>query len=290
MNADSSSDEAADFAAQQLREALIRCCALDAEAIKKIGHAARVLDIDFAEAAVRTGFVTEEDLEYARHSAQNGRTQNHHSPRAAPVQELMLSRDPFDRRNEQILALRTELLLRHEGATRANMMAVLSPGRGEGRSQLCAELALSFAQLGHPTLLVDADLRKPRQHQLFSAEPEYGLSYAIAKQEAPVLHSVEGYPWLSLLTAGPTPLNPLELLSSSYFERLIKEWRHSYEFVVIDTAPVGLHSDGLAVATLVGRVVTVSRANRTRYKQQREMLRRLSVTRAQILGGVIKHF
>ncbi|MCK9192792.1 MAG: CpsD/CapB family tyrosine-protein kinase [Nevskia sp.] len=289
MNADPAHDGASEQTELQLREALIRCCALDSEAIKKITHAARVLDIDFSEAAVRTGFVTEEDIEYAQHASQSTSARLN-APKAKPAQELMLSRDPFDPRNEQILALRTELLLRHDGASRANMLAMLSPGRGEGRSQLCAELAMSFAQLGHPTLLVDADLRKPRQHLLFNADNEYGLSHSIAKHETPVLQAVEGFPWLSLLTSGPTPLNPLELLSGSHFERLIKEWRHSYEFVVIDTAPVGLHSDGLAVATLVGRVLTVSRANKTPYKQQKEMLRRLTVTRAQILGAVIKHF
>lgn len=285
MTDPASSSAAAD---KLLRDALIRVCALDEEAVLKIEHAARVLDISFPEAAISTGFVTEEDVEYARETTQ----QAVHAPvvHARLGTELLSHRDPFDKRGERMQALRTELLLRHDGLVRANMMALISPCAGEGRSRLCADLAIAFSQLGHPTLLVDADLRRPRQHLLFNADNENGLSQAIAKRVMPPLLSVEGLPHLSLLTAGPQPLNPLELLSDGHFERLVKEWRHSYEFVIVDTAPVSQFSDDLAVATVVGRVLTIVRANHTPYREQKEMLRRLSVTRSQILGAVINHF
>lgn len=275
-------------AAQLLRDAFIRVCSLNDEAIAKIEHAARVLDISFTEAAISTGFATEEDVAYAIQSLNNALQPV--VPKAHPSPALDLKRDPFDGRTERLQTLRTELLLRHDGLTRANMVAMLSPCPQEGRSRLCAELAMSFAQLGHPTLLVDADLRNPSQHLLFNADNELGLSQAIAKRAMPQMTSVEGVPSLSLLTAGSRPLNPLELLSDGHFERLIHEWRHSYEFVVIDTAPVSRFSDGLAVATLVGRVLLLSRANHTPYRDQKEMLRRLTATRANVLGAVISHF
>jgi len=82
-------------------------------------------------------------------------------------------------------ALRTELLLLHEGGRGANMLAVLGSDPGEGRSQLCGELAISFAQLGRRTLLVDADMRKPQQHVLFGSTNQHGLSQAIAHNEKP---------------------------------------------------------------------------------------------------------
>ncbi|GAC1630550.1 MAG: hypothetical protein NVS9B10_23060 [Nevskia sp.] len=271
----------------KLRAALIRCSALSVEAVSKISHAARVLDVSFSEAALSTGFVSQEDVDYARQSYQPPQ------PRQKVARigtELALSRSPFDARSEQLLALRTELLLRFDSDSGANMLALISPSAGEGRSRLCAELALSFAQLGHPTLLVDADFRNPKQHILFESENEHGLSRAIAKHESPRPETVEGIPQLSLLTAGPKPVNPLELLSDGHFQRMVRDWQNSYEFVVIDTAPVTTFSDGLAVATLVGRVLAVSRANHTGYRQQREMLRKLAVTRAQILGAVINYF
>lgn len=275
-------------ASQLMRDAFIRVCSLNDEAIAKIEHAARVLDISFSEAAISTGFATEDDVTYAIQSL--NQVLQPAPPKARPIAELSLKRDPFDGRTERMQALRTELLLRHDGLSRANMIALISPCAGEGRSRLCAELAMAFAQLGHPTLLVDADLRNPRQHALFQADNESGLSQAIAKRQIPLTQEVEGLPYLSLLTAGPTPLNPLELLSDGYFERLVREWRNSYEFVVIDTAPVSQYSDGFAVATLSGRVLVITRANHTPYKAQREMMRRLAVTRAQMLGAVINHF
>jgi protein-tyrosine kinase len=187
-------------------------------------------------------------------------------------------------------ALRTELLLLNDASTGANIMAILSPGRGEGRSQICAELALSFAQLGRRTLLVDADMRTPQQHVLFGSNNEFGLAQAISQNMKPYLHPVKGPPHMFLLTAGIVPPNPLELLSDGRYERLLTDWRHSYEFVVIDTPPVGQYADALAVATLVGRVIILSRAKQTSYKNTREMLRRLETTRANVLGGVINHF
>jgi capsular exopolysaccharide synthesis family protein len=187
-------------------------------------------------------------------------------------------------------ALRTELLLLSETGRSANVVAIMSPSSGEGRSQLCAELALSFAQLGRRTLLVDADMRSPNQHILFRTSNQFGLSQAISQNTKPFLHPVKGVAHMYLLTAGLVPSNPLELLSDGRFQKLLSDWRSSYEFVVIDTPPVSRFADALAVATIVGRVIILSRAKLTSYKSTREMLRRLESTRAEVLGGIISHF
>jgi receptor protein-tyrosine kinase len=207
-----------------------------------------------------------------------------------PDKRLIMAHDPYDPRCEKIRALRTELLLRRESADRADIVALLSPCAGEGRSLLSAELAIAFAQTGRPTLLVDADLRRPQQHLLFGTDNRQGLSQAIETGANPQLHTVHGLPRMSLLTSGPVPGNPLELLSSRSFASMIEDWRDNFEFVVIDTAPVMHFSDGLAVASLVGRVLALSRAQHTPYKDMQDMLRRLAATRSQILGAVISHF
>ncbi|HUS23501.1 MAG TPA: CpsD/CapB family tyrosine-protein kinase [Candidatus Binatia bacterium] len=209
---------------------------------------------------------------------------------ARPQQRLVLSTDPFDARSEKIRVLRTELVLRRDEGEGANIVAVLSPQPGEGRSQLAAELAVSFAQLGRPTLLVDADLRNPVQHILFGTDNRSGLSRALADREAPYLRPVESFPGLSLLTAGPRPQNPVELLSDTAFAQMVDSWRTEFEYVVIDTPPASRFSDGLAVATVAGRVLTVVRAAHTPYAQTREMLRRLSATQSRIVGAVLNHF
>jgi len=197
-----------------------------------------------------------------------------------PDERLIMAHDPYDPRCEKIRALRTELLLRREATDRADIVALLSPCAG----------AIAFAQTGRPTLLVDADLRRPQQHLLFGTDNRQGLSQAIEQGVNPQLHTVRGLQRMSVLTSGPVPSNPLELLSSRSFASMIEDWRDNFEFVVIDTAPVTHFSDGLAVASLVGRVLALSRAQHTPYKDMQDMLRRLAATRSQILGAVISHF
>lgn len=207
-----------------------------------------------------------------------------------PIDRLVLAHWPYHPRSEQIRMLRTELLLRHEASDSANITAVLSPCAAEGRSQLAAELAIAFAQLGRPTLLVDADLRHPQQHVLFNVDNTRGLAHALAREEVPRYQTVKGLPSLFLLTAGAPPANPLELLSDRCFESLVGDWRQHFQFVVLDTPPVSRYADGLAVATIVGRVLSLSRARRTPYRETRDMMRRLGATQSRILGAVINHF
>jgi len=210
--------------------------------------------------------------------------------KAAPGAGLVAAHLPYHQRSEQIRLLRTELLLRNDATDRANILAVVSAHPGEGRSQLAAELAISFAQLGQPTLLVDADLRTPSQHTLFDADNRAGLASALARETRPALQPVAGLPALSLLTAGPLPPNPLELLSDRYFEDTVAQWCATFQFVVLDTPPIARYADALAVATVTGRVLTLCRATRTAFRDTRDMTRRLAATRARSLGAVINHF
>jgi protein-tyrosine kinase len=286
---------------------------LSAEAVEKIFEVMERSGMPFAEAALELGFIRRQEipagdvLNAAGYGDAPGSgaglietALNRISSRrdlvvrqgseVTPGAQLRVAFDKSNPRNETMRALRTELLLLNEASSGANIMAVLSPSPGEGRSQLCAELAISFAQLGRRTLLVDADMRTPRQHVLFCSNNELGLAQAILHNTRPYLHPVKGLAQMFLLTAGIVPPNPLELLSDGRYERLLTDWRTGYEFVVIDTPPVSQYSDALAVATMVGRVIILSRAKMTSYKKTREMLRRLETTRARVLGGVLNHF
>lgn len=291
-----------------LRAVLIAHYHLSPQAIDAIYAAMETSHLKFSEMAQRMGFVNAEDIEQALGRI-GGDDENSASPietailklssdrrvvlrqgeRVNPGAKLILAHDPDNPRSETLRALRTELLLLNEGRG-ANIVAVLSPCAGEGRSQLAAELAISFAQLGRRTLLVDADLRKPQQHLLFGATNDYGLSQAISRNEKPQYHPVVGLMQMHLLTAGPIPSNPLELLSDGRFERLLLDWRNNFEFVVLDTPPISQCADGLAIATMAARVLVVSRAQHTSFKATRDMLRRLATTQSKILGAVLNHF
>lgn len=281
-------NDTAAYSDSLIKSSLIRRCSLSPSMIGRIRNAEATLGLGFAEAALALHLVTQEDINAVR-ARDRGITLVQRN-RLVPSDKLMLVNDPYSAHSEKVRALRTELLLRRGAAGQADCVALLSPGSGEGRSYLAAELAIAFAQIGQPTLLVDADLRHPSQHLLFGADNQRGLSDALTEDAAPCLHPVQGLPQLFVLPAGSTQNNPLELLSDSRFERVVEEWRWTFSFVVLDTSPVDRYSDGLAVARLIGRVLILSRAQHTRYRETKELLRRLSATQSQILGAVINHF
>jgi protein-tyrosine kinase len=313
-----------------ITRAVIADCGLSADEIELIAEKMRTEGLTFVEAVIRAGILSQEDVKDAIATATNSTTAEHRvldetgheepveKPKrrdgrsiveelvqremarhlvvvpgdvfAKPSLQLIIAHAPDHPRSEQIRRLRTDLLLQSAQTPRASMIVLLSPAGGEGRSQLAAELAIAFSQLGRRTLLVDADLRRPRQHELFGTDSGHGLAQTLAGGGAPAMIRVDGLPYLSLVTAGSTVPNPSELLASKHAERLVGIWRHEFQFVVIDSPPVEAFSDGLIMAALAGRVLVVCRANISTHQSMKDMLRRLVSTQAHILGSVINQF
>jgi protein-tyrosine kinase len=294
---------------QAVANALVSLFKLPEEAIKSIRDSMNTLRVSFAEAALHTGLVTENELEQAQDWLAHESKQNRslvelallrdskrrdvvmwEGDRLLPGRELLLVHDPDNPHCEAVRALRTELLLRTSGRRGAAMFTFLSPGAGEGRTLLSAELAIAFAQLGKKTLLVDADMRNPRQHKLFGADNQLGLAQALEDGRAQRMHGVEGVPQLALLTSGTLPGNPLELLSGGRFDHIATDWRRAFDFVLLDTPPTSKYSDGLAVATVASNVVVLGRAKMTSFAALTEMQRKLEPARARIVGAIINSF
>jgi receptor protein-tyrosine kinase len=318
MNADFSHDKAPGDAPddgsgtyeRELSSVLIAHYKLTDEQLDQVKVASRASHLGFGEAAVHLGVVTQRELDEAiawvRRSARDGeasivetamrrRTKSREvtappQQKLSPIAEVILAHDPNNPRSERIRALRTALLLLDDTPSQAHAVALLSPGAGEGRSLLAAELAVAFSQLRRRTLLVDADLRHPRQHILFGAENAWGLAQALALGGAPQVLSVKDLSHLSVLTAGATVQNPLELLSDGRFGRLLNDWRYDYDFIVIDTPPVSSYADGLAIATTAGRALVLSRAAMTPRSDMKDMMRRLASAQTRVLGAVLSRF
>jgi receptor protein-tyrosine kinase len=209
-----------------------------------------------------------------------------------PGPALASAHDSASARSEALRSLRTELLMRlgtHQGAA---AFAIVGARAGEGRSQLCAELALTFAQLAGRTLLVDANLRKPRQDKLFrGTRSDAGLAEVLlGKSHTLPLHRVTGPQHLALLSAGTPPPNPADLLSGNQFEHLVKDWSRSYDYVLVDTPPAGSFSDGIIIANAIRNVVLVAHQDKTSYSEVTELKRRLDATQARIIGAVLNKF
>jgi protein-tyrosine kinase len=290
-------------------DALIDNCRLSHEQVALTKELMAAQSLSFVDAALHLKFITTEQAadtldrsqgDIAHPSVVERALRRQSVGRVATVpasvyvkssRDLLLVHDPDHPHCERVRALRTELsLLLGEGGREASVIAVLSPGPGEGRSQLAAELAIAFSQLGRRTLLVEADLRRPHQHVLFEAANSLGMAHSLKIGRQPQFLRVEGLPQLSLLTAGPVPSNPLELLSDGRFERMLSDWRRAFDIIIIDTPAVTQFADGLAIASLAQQVVLVSRANVTSHKDMKDTLRRLTSTNARILGAVINNF
>lgn len=161
---------------------------------------------------------------------------------------------------EHLRSLRSQLMLRwFENDARHAALAVVSPGPAEGRSWLTANLGALFAQLGLRTLLIDADLRRPRLHRLFGRPDRVGLSAILAGRAGiEAIQAVDAVPGLSLLPAGVVPPNPQELLARDRFQRLLSSLRSSYDVVLADTPAFGPCADAGTVAARAGAALVLA--------------------------------
>src|SRR5438552_1458882 len=158
---------------------LVEQSKLTSEQVSHVLEAQQATGSRFGDTAVHLGLISVDDLRRAI-------ADQYELPYLRPENrdmssELVVSAQPFHPCAEQIRALRTQLLIRWAtGGIRARMLAIVSPGRREGRSYLAANLAVSFAQLGESTLLIDADMRRPRQSRIFEVDDGVGLSAALS--------------------------------------------------------------------------------------------------------------
>lgn len=299
----------------EVGDAIVSQLGLSDEAIRTIRRMAQAEKIGFATAALRLGFLTQSQLDgiivtlgqsgkQPRSSEAKGLVRmvvSQPEPERSralrvgnvvvPGPQLAEVLNPRSVRGDAVRALRTELVLKAQNHEHNGMLAVLSPGAREGRSLLAAELAICYAQLGRRTLLIDTDFRASAQHTLFlSSSEEWGLSQAIAFSAPLQAYDVEDIAELSVVFAGAPMPSPLEMLSDPAFHRMVARWRAEYEFVILDTPPLGQYADGLLLAKVAGRALVLSRSGHTRRADLKNALRRLATTGTHVVGSVLNRF
>jgi len=244
----------------------------------------------FGEAALRVGLITKEDL-------QSALAKQYDFPHLLPgtggiSTEIVVAYEPFHPRAEELRALRTQLSIRWSNAgIRHRVLAIVSPGPGEGRSYVAANLAAVFSQLGERTLLIDADLRAPRQHRIFDMPDRIGLSAILSgRADRSAVVPVPQFGTLSLLPAGARPPNPQELLSRRALAGLLQELRTEFDVIFIDTPPATRYADAQSVTFQAGSAMVLARRNHTRLADTAGVVRQLSDTGARIVGTVLNAF
>lgn len=167
---------------------------------------------------------------------------------------------------------------------------VTSSGPGEGKSTNTANLAVVFAQQGKRVLLIDADLRKPTVHYTFRTENHVGLSNVLTRQltlEEAISTTAQEKLWV--LSSGPIPPNPSELLGSKNMEVLLEQAKEEYDVIVIDTPPVLAVTDAQILANLADGVVLVVSSGKTERDSAKKAKELLESAQAKILGVVLNN-
>jgi capsular exopolysaccharide synthesis family protein len=168
------------------------------------------------------------------------------------------------------------------------VVLVTSVNPGDGKTIVTTNLAASLAQAGEKALVIDADIRKPRCHRAFSLRNRVGLTNVLvdsldlssAVQESPV----QG---LSVLTSGPIPPNPAELLESRAMADVLSQARDRFDHVLVDCPPAGPLADATILASKVDGIILVVTAGETRVDHAREVKESLERAKGKILGVVL---
>jgi protein-tyrosine kinase len=273
-------------ASERLLGSLMRAtCELNDQAIERIAAYQRETGLRFGEAAVALRLAEPKDVLAALSQQFEypigfvGREAN---------SEVVAAANPFSDQADAFRELRTRLLEILDDQPRGGL-AIVSPDVGDGKTYLAANLAVAFSQLAERTLLIDADIRTPRQHRVLGVENGAGLSSVLAgfTDAGATVQPVGGLPNLYLLPAGPIPPNPLELLHRPLLGALVEEMLQKFEHVVLDTSAAIRGADSRIVAARCGSSLVVARRGRSRMAPLSGLLDALERTQVNVAGVVM---
>ncbi len=207
--------------------------------------------------------------------------------RDAERNDLVVFEQPKSAIAECCRAIRTNLLFMSPERPLKSIL-VTSAGPRDGKTTTASSLAITMAESGNRVLLVDADLRRPRVHSAFRVANNAGLSSLILgegtlKETA----KASGVPNLSLLTSGPIPPNPAELLHTEAFHKLLAQMGQEFDRVIIDSPPVGAVADAVVMSTQVDGTVLVVKNQVTSREMARRAVRALRAVNARIFGAIL---
>lgn len=245
-------------------------------------------DVRFGEAAVALGLVNSNDVLQALSK------QFHYpyAPKRPGSADLVTLTQPFSLQAEAFRAIRSQLGMRlQQGIENKSALAVISPNSKDGKSYFTANLAVALAQLGGRTLIVDADMRGPRQHQIFEIPNKVGLSSVLSgRTPAQVIQPIEGVSGLFVLPVGATPPNPLELVERPAFGLLMQELVSKFDNVLVDTPAAIYGADASVIAARCGAALVLARKDESRLADLVELVGSFEDCPVRITGVVMNEF
>ena len=198
--------------------------------------------------------------------------------------------DPKSVISEQYRAIRTNIEYSNVDQNTKTIL-VTSSDKNEGKTTTVSNLAVSFANLNKKVLLIDCDLRNASIHKMFRLNNIYGLTDILAKDRAvdKCIQETE-LENLYVLTAGAIPPNPAEILSSDKMKNLIENLKNVYDYIFIDTPPIGLVTDAGVLSSFIDGVVLVVKSESVEKKYLEETKKKLDAVDARILGAILNSY
>ena len=174
---------------------------------------------------------------------------------------LITHENPKSPVSEAYRHLRTNLLYSGLNDENSNITMVSSPGPGEGKTTTIINLAITFANLGKKTLIIDSDLRKPVLHKVFNSDNECGLTHYLCNQDIKINEIIEEteIEKLNLITCGVIPPNPSELLASDRMNKLLEKLSKDFDIVLLDAPPIMAVTDSILISKYVTKFILVVR-------------------------------
>ncbi|MGB5686239.1 MAG: polysaccharide biosynthesis tyrosine autokinase [Candidatus Electrothrix sp.] len=203
--------------------------------------------------------------------------------------ETFIHENPLSAFTESYRLIRSSLLLSTPDRPPRTLL-ITSMMQQEGKSTTTKNLAYILAQNNKKVLIVDCDMRRPRQHSMFEVDNSYGLSNYLSgntDEQQPSLIKQLPDSQISVLPSGPIPPNPAELLGSKRMKTLLEKSIERFDFVLLDSPPVQQVTDGLLLAGLVDGTVTVLRAGNTTFDMLDSGVKKLRESQARLLGFVL---
>lgn len=261
---------------------------VSAEDIERVLELQQRTHLRFGEAALHLALVRKEDVD--RVLARQFDYPSLQPGEGGYARELAAAYEPLGAQAEMLRELRGTLMQSWFRNGRDGL-AIASIHRGDGASMLAANLAITCAQLGDRVLLVDANLRAPRQHAIFRLGAQQGLSDLLAgRAGSEVIAAPEHFPSLSVLPAGTPPPNPHELIHRPSFHALRDNLAALYDIVLYDVPAFSAASDATTISTRVGGVMMVARRHTTAFDEARNVAQRVQRSGATVVGSVLQQF
>ncbi|HMN81217.1 MAG TPA: polysaccharide biosynthesis tyrosine autokinase [Burkholderiaceae bacterium] len=278
-------------ASLRIGEILVRDGRLTREQVERVLHVQQETGGRFGEIAIRMKFVQPSHVDDAL-AEQFGNPTRTELIRAKVPAKIAAAFSPASPFVESVRGLRSQLILRwFDGTPGQTALAVTSVDRGDGKSFITAALGVAFSQLGEHTLVIDADLRHPTQHDIFGVPNRLGLSGILSgRADYSEIAPLAGLANLSILASGALPPNPQELLGRPAFGMLLNELSTRYDVILVDTPSAQEASDAHVVAQRARAVLMVGRKDKTRSQEIAQLAAVFANSGVAILGATLNEY